>query len=185
MITIQAKREKEECTEKGINIISSGYFDTNGVVTLNVTAKNSNIFKKRIVSSTLKIVYQGKTMYQLTTGIFSVAGLFLGTFSKRATVSMIKDGNLPINDLDIEPIKENNEPITLLDKQIANLAIDIRKMKVLTNPNYDAQSSLNTQYKDAIDRLAFLKSNRMEKINELALLGKYAALSIEITNTVY
>lgn len=189
MIQVQTKQTKHiQVNTDGVTVSIGGNIDNKGVISLHCEMRNKNAFGKKKVQIVMNIVNDQRVVHSLDTGMITLYGTVTSIFvpGKKSSVVVNKFANMSFDDVLVTDrrVIEQNPDVIALDKDISNLAGKIRRLKVLVDVQDEGQDDLRNEYNALLTQMTEAKNARMKKMYDLEMVGKFNALSIEITHQI-
>lgn len=165
-------KKEVKVSEKNVKIQSTATLDLNGVFLLTTSVKNTNIFsKKKIYVSAKLLDFKNTVCYEINMKPFVLAGKLQGKSTNSQRVSGLVDfndvtGKSPYNEIESEKVETIDSKIKFLSSKLKNLRI-LSKEKTPDMINIE-------------NEILALKKDRYTVSTDLQKTRKFESLTIAI-----
>ncbi|KAJ3044602.1 hypothetical protein HDV00_001528 [Rhizophlyctis rosea] len=172
---------------QSVTFDSTASIDTKGIISLQSKVRNRASFDKHKIHTVLRVLNEEDLVYILDSGWQTLYGTVAGMFipSKKSSTVINKYGNLSFEDLSVADFDAYHTDTGVLakDREIAEVAAKIRRLKVLTDAE-GGDTDLGNQLSDLVDQMTKAKDDRARRLSELEHSNKFKALSLDICHEV-
>ena len=174
----------------GIRVDTEASIDSKGIIRLHVEMRNKNVMEKKKMLVTLNVKNDGMTVYSLNTGTVLLYGTMAAFFvpGRKASVVINRYGNMSFDYISMKDPNalHTDQSVLSLDREISDLAAEIRKMKILVEASAfdESDSDIHDQFEKLVNRLSDLKFQRQSRLSQIEQTEKFNAISLEIDHSM-
>lgn len=153
--------------------------DLRGVIQVLTKVKNNNKVSKKKVFVNVKMMNNGYVIHSIKVDPLYLYGSMTSAFipGKRSFISKKLFSSMSFEDIDVDDPSKIDKLMKEKDKEIAQVATELRKMKIISEIG-------SMELEHLAQKLQNLKQERTKMYGELEFIGKFDAFQIVVQHVV-